>query len=581
MGDLQQTPTEHELVLLLGLGSPRPDHHPRPNPSGNGTGGIPAGREVGPVGLGEEVGGALLTDKFMLDPGQIELLTSPLCQIRGSLYEGSPNWAPRPVGEVRTWTGLTVLNTGGRGYRIQDAQTWLVGLKYAGLVAGLRIRFDGSVDDCVELEGDVLFRRDRLRLHSSEADPLPLAEAIAAGVKPTKRSTSLSEVPSSRARERVQVLQGMVQRRAGESRDFHIVFTTRTVGFLGSPSAPELAHDGRENQLGVDVRQLRRLLYKGTSNEYRPAFSPIELPEIGNGQPWKLVAVFADTTVLAGWNDQESERASHESGQMHMGALLALAASAQAREVRADAYAALSHLEDSAQSLTTFQAVQQRRRTLGDLASTLRTLQLRQHLGVVTYLDLHMARPSVAAAAYYKSLARAVRLDTAAATTSSVIDRLTSAIAAESAAVSAEEQVRLNSTTEAVRGASIAAGAVALLVAAVGLFAALTAAPVPTETNTLLLRGWPAAASAAGLTVVVAAALGLSLTALTRWAAGRRGEAKLRLAMRTGVAILVAVTVTLFIVTLITASPVTLVTAVALLAFALVLYVVSENRWLE
>ena len=191
-----------------------------------------------------------------------------------------------------------------------------------------------------------------------------------------------------------------------------------------------------------------------------------------------------------------------------------------------------------------------------------------------------MARPTVAVAEYYRSLVRASRLDANATTTTDVIGRLADAIAAESAAVAAEEQVRLNSTTEAVRSASIAAGAVALLVAAVGLFAALAAAPAPSEQNALLLRGWPAAASASGLTVVVAAALGLAMSALTRWAAGR--QRRETLVHRTGRVIwilLIGAAAGLFVATMIYGSAITLVVGVALLTFALVLYVVSQREW--
>ncbi len=264
---------------------------------------------------------------------------------------------------------------------------------------------------------------------------------------------------------------------------------------------------------------------------------------------------------------------------MHVACLLGLAASVQSREVRADAYKALAQLQGETDT-NTFQAVQRRRRQLGGLASELRSLQLRHHLGVVTYLDLHMARPTVAVAEYYRSLVKASRLDTNASTTTDVIGRLADAIAAESAAVAAEEQVRLNSTTEAVRGASIAAGAVALLVAAVGLFAALAAAPRPTEQNALLLRGWPAAASAAGLTVVVAAALGLGMSALTRWAAGRqRRETLVHRTARVVWVLLVAAAAALFTATMIYGSAITLVIGVALLTFALVLYVLSQREW--
>lgn len=150
------------------------------------------------------------------------------------------------------------------------------------------------------------------------------------------------------------------------------------------------------------------------------------------------------------------------------------------------------------------------------------------------------------------------------------------------AAVSSEEQARLNSTTEAVRGASLTGGAVALLLASVGLFAALSAAPRPQEPNVLLLRGWPAAAGAAGLTVVVASLLGLLLALLTRWAsASPRGRRRLRFYAKCCSLVLWAGSVIPLIATVVLNSPTTLAGAVLMIILGLVLYVDSEPGWLD
>jgi hypothetical protein len=533
---------EHELLLLLGLGA------------------LPTALRANLSDTPLQV----VPDSLMGPPAEIKRIQSPLGQIHEPLYEGSEDWAPRPIGKFCRWDQLFYDDFRVRGYRVEFVHTWVVGVKYAGLVAGVRVGFNGTLDDCVKLESDLLFARNRISLTSTGGGaPLDLHKAILAGLDSLDQDSSLD-----------------LEARFRRTRDFNIVFTTRTLDLLRQPPNPQAAHSELERHVRVDLHALRRLLYKGTSDRYRPQFSPIELPQIGNGQPWKLVALFADTTVLAGWNDPNHEGAmGKEAGQMQVACLLGLAASVQSREVRADAYRALAQLQAGTDT-NTFQALQGRRRQLGELASELRSLQLRHHLGVVTYLDLHMARPTVAVAEYYRSLVKANRLDTNATTTTDVIGRLADAIAAESAAVAAEEQVRLNSTTEAVRGASIAAGAVALLVAAVGLFAALAAAPKPTAQNELLLRGWPAAASAAGLTVVVAAALGLGMSALTRWAAGRQGrETLVHRAARVTWVVLIAAAAALFTATIIYGSAILLVIGVALLTFSLVLYVVSQREW--
>ncbi len=151
----------HEVLLLLGLGA---------LPST-----LRASLSDAPL--------QVVPDSFMGPPAGVRGIQSPLGQIHEPLYEGSEDWAPRPIGGLNRWERLIYDDDRVRDYHIVFVHTWMVGVKYAGLVAGVRVGFNGALDDCVTLKRGVLFARNRITLTKAEvSEPLDLYQAIVAGI---------------------------------------------------------------------------------------------------------------------------------------------------------------------------------------------------------------------------------------------------------------------------------------------------------------------------------------------------------------------------------------------------------------
>ncbi len=241
---------------------------------------------------------------------------------------------------------------------------------------------------------------------------------------------------------------------------------------------------------GVDQRLLRQLLYKDTDIAYRPAWAPVSMPPDINGPEGTLVAVWATSTVVSGYDRLLPKRVEEMTERLSE-AVIALEA---CNGVLAEAEAEIAGEPDWSSH-----------------ADALRRLQYRYTFAVERHLPHMGAKGGRPIESYYEAAAQELGLVDRAATTRAVIDRLAEAARAER---DRREIVAALSRARDARITAIVAGTLGALLAAGGLFATLAAIP---SQGTLFRTAYRSAALAEVL-VVGAGGIGVffALAALHR-----------------------------------------------------------------
>jgi len=240
----------------------------------------------------------------------------------------------------------------------------------------------------------------------------------------------------------------------------------------------------------VDQQLLRQLLFKDTDIAYRPAWAPVSMPPDINGPEGTLVAVWATSTVVSGYDRLLPKRVEEMTERLSE-AVIALEA---CNGVLGEAEAEIAGEPDWSSH-----------------ADALRRLQYRYTFAVERHLPRMGAKGGRPVESYYEAAAHELGLVDRAATTRAVIDRLAEAARAER---DRREIVAALSRARDARITAVAAGTLGALLAAAGLFATLATIP---SGGTLLGTAYRSAALAEVL-VVGAGGIGvlLALAALHR-----------------------------------------------------------------
>jgi hypothetical protein len=227
----------------------------------------------------------------------------------------------------------------------------------------------------------------------------------------------------------------------------------------------------------VDQQLLRQLLFKDTDITYRPAWTPVSRPPDINGPEGTLVAVWATSTVVSGY-DRLLPRRVQEMTERLSEAVIALEA---CNGVLREAEAEIEKIEAEPD--------------WSSHADGLRSLQYRYTFAVERHLPQMGAKGGRPIESYYEVAARELGLVDRAATTRAVIDRLAEAARAER---DRREIVAALSRARDARITAVVAGTLGALLAAAGLFATLATIP---STGTLLHTAYRSAALAEALVV--------------------------------------------------------------------------------
>lgn len=242
---------------------------------------------------------------------------------------------------------------------------------------------------------------------------------------------------------------------------------------------------------GVDQRLLRQLLFKDTDISYRPAWAPVSMPPDINGPEGTLVAVWATSTVVSGYDRLLPKRVEEMTERLSEAVIALEACNGVLGEAEAEI------------------AVEQP--DWSSHADALRRLQYRYTFAVERHLPSMGAKGGRPVESYYEAAARELGLVDRAATTRRVIDRLAEVARAER---DRREILAALSRARDARITAVVAGTLGALLAAAGLFATL--ATIPSQ-GTLLGTAYRSAALAEVL-VVGAGGIGvlLALAALRR-----------------------------------------------------------------
>lgn len=271
----------------------------------------------------------------------------------------------------------------------------------------------------------------------------------------------------------------------------------------------------------VDQRLLRQLLFKDTDIPYRPAWAPVSMPPDINGPEGTLVAVWATSTVVSGYDRLLPNRVEEMTERLSE-AVIALEA---CNGVLGEAEAELAGEPDWSSH-----------------ADALRRLQSRYTFAVERHLPHMGARGGRPIESYYEAAAQELGLAERAATTRTVIDRL--AVAAQAERDRREIIAALSRARDA-RVTAVAAGTLGALLAAAGLFATLAAIP----SQGTLLRTAYRSASLAEVLVIGAGGIGvlLALAALHRRQPGASPAPSLPRRLVAGASVAVAVAAVLLV----------------------------------
>jgi hypothetical protein len=243
----------------------------------------------------------------------------------------------------------------------------------------------------------------------------------------------------------------------------------------------------------VDQQLLRQLLFKDTDIAYRPAWAPVSMPPDINGPEGTLVAVWATSTVVSGYDRLLPKRVEEMTERLSEAVIALEACNGVLREADAEIEKIESEPDWSSH------------------ADALRRLQYRYTFAVERHLPRMGAAGGRPIESYYEAAAHELGLVDRAATTRAVIDRLAEAARAER---DRREIVAALSRARDARITAVVAGTLGALLAAVGLFATL--ATIPSK-DTLLGTTYRSAALAEVL-VIGAGGIGLllALAALRR-----------------------------------------------------------------
>lgn len=398
-------------------------------------------------------------------------------------YVDAGEWTPRILAE-RAHEATTLDLASDARHRIHQVRTWMFANAYGPCVVALDVLATADRSELVRLQADLFWKKDRATIGG---EPWWWIAA------PDQLRSELRRRSEGRGPLLLNTLQVLVVPR---------------IEFLQPATAPSDGAIPDELDLGVDLLYLRHLLFK-QEVETRPRYNRIRFPEGGNGSPQELTAVWGSNVVLAAPSH-------HFEHATIISAVQVLAATRRSSQLRRSARDMLVRLRSLAQE--PLGDHEGRRAQLRDLSQELAQLQLELSFGVQDHLDSKTHVPVGALSSYHRALATEKGLTDSAAITADIVQRVADVLTSERSAVAAAESAHnerrlqaLLTETSAVRTLAAVAGAIAAVVAAVGLFAALAAVPSGGE---IVFAPVLRAASAAMLTVLIAGGFGWMLRRL-------------------------------------------------------------------